>query len=242
MRRAVAVPLLLMVVALSGCASTAPAPPAAPAPVARPFDDVRRLAVVVSGESTFAVNENSAEPGRTFDQIITWGGYESWWRPIRQLVHRGINWLLEVDRKADASAGLGGVSPRDVVAEALASTLIMSGHYAEIRTFDREPLGEDRRRADAIVRLSVPAWGLVRVREGDPDLHSTFADVRVEMVRRGTGVTMFELREDVTDVERLPLTSFTGDREFARQKLLDVLERAGQRVAAELLYARGAGR
>jgi hypothetical protein len=48
--------------------------------------------------------------------------------------------------------------------------------------------------------------------------------------------------EDVTHPERLPLKSFTSDREFTRQQLLDVLDRAGQRLASELLYARGAER
>ena len=107
---------------------------------------------------------------------------------------------------------------------------------------EREPVGEDRRRADAIVRLAVPAWGLVRVREGEPDLLSAFADVRAQMVLRGTGVVVWENTEDVTNPERLPLEAFTRDPELARQELTDVLERAGQRLASELLYARSAGR
>jgi len=88
----------------------------------------------------------------------------------------------------------------------------------------------------------VPAWGLVRVREGEPDLLSAFADVRAQMVLRGTGVVVWEDNEDVTNPERLPLEAFTKDREFTRHELTEVLERAGQRLASELLYARGAGR
>ena len=32
------------------------------------------------------------------------------------------------------------------------------------------------------------------------------------------------------------------DRDFAKQEMIDVLERAGQRLATELMYARSAGR
>jgi len=90
--------------------------------------------------------------------------------------------------------------------------------------------------------VTVPAWGLVRVREGKPDLLAGFADVRAQMVVRETGTVVWEHDEDVTHPERLPLQAFTRDSEFARQGLLEVLERAGQRVANEFLYARGAGR
>jgi hypothetical protein len=82
----------------------------------------------------------------------------------------------------------------------------------------------------------------VRVKDGDPELLSAFADTRVEMVAPGSGVTLWSLQEDVTDVERLPLSTFTRDREFARQQLIAVLERAGRRLASELLYSSGAGR
>jgi hypothetical protein len=234
--RAVAVLLVLIVVVPSGCASTSP-----PQPTARPFENLRQLVVVASGDSTFAVTEHNAEPGRTFDEILKWGSFGGWWwKPAADLAHRGINWLLQLNRKSDVSAGLGGVSPREVVAAAFASTLLASGQY-EVTTLTAEPSGDDRPGADAIVRLAVPAWGLVRVREGEPDLHSAFADVRAELVLRGTGVVVWKRTEDVTDLERVPLATFTADRKFTRQQLIDVLQRAGQRLGSELLYARSAG-
>ena len=237
MMRVPAVLLVLAMMGLSGCAS------APPKPTARPFDNVRRVAITVSGETNFTVQgAPSAEASRTVDEVLKWMPYQAWLRPLAALVQWGINWLQESNRKADAAANLGDVSPRSVVAEAFARTLEASGHFDEIRTLSREPLGDDRRRADAIVRVTVPAWGLVRVRQGNPDLLSAFADVRAEMVVRETGVVVWEKAEDVTDPERLPMKSFTGDREFTKQQLLDVLERAGQRLASELLYARSAGR
>ena len=240
MKHAVAVLLVLALAALSGCASSASAPPAHQA--GRPFDDVRRLTIVVSGESQFAVLEHSAEPGRTFDALLKWSSYGTLLKPIADLVHQVINWLVASDRKTDAASDLRDVSPPVVVARAFEESLRASGRFDEVRTVRREPAGEDRRRDDVVVRMSVPAWGLVRVREGDPDLLSAYADVRAEMVALETGTVLWKNDEDVTDPERLPLKSFTADRQLTRQRLIDVLQRAGRRMASELLYARGAGR
>jgi hypothetical protein len=238
--RAVAVLLVVTLVAVTGCASSTPPPPPAP----RTFDHLRQLAIVVSGESTFSMTADNAEPGRTFNQILGWGIFgsdASWMRPVAELVHRGINWLLDLDRAKDAKVDLGDLTPRSAVAAAFVRALEDSGRFDEIRAYGREPVGEDRKRADAIVRITVPTWGFVRVQEGDPELFSAFADVRAEMSAPGAGVTIWNATEDVTDAERLPATVFTRDREFARAQLLAVLERAGQRLASELLYERGAG-
>ena len=231
-------------VALFGCASsTQPSRQPSP-PAARPFDNVRRLAVVVTGESKFTVLEHSAEPGRTFDQILAWtpNPYKSLFQPFVELLHQGINWLLASDHAERAGRNLAGISPTAAVSIAFAETLAASEQFREIQMLEREPVGDDRRRLDAIVRLTVPAWGIVRVREGDPDLVSGFADVRAEMMLRGTGVVAWQSTEDVTDPERFPLASLKKDPEFTRHHLLDVLTRAGQRLANELMYARSAGR
>jgi hypothetical protein len=239
MKHAVAVLLVLVVAAVSGCASSPPPPRPS---TARPFfDDVRQLTVVVSGQSEFSVLENSAEPGRTFDQILPWTGYAGLLKPIADLVHQVINWFVESDRKADASADVRDLSPARVVARAFEARLRASGRFDDIRTLEGEPVG-DEPRPDVVLRLTVPTWGLVRVREGEPDLVSAFADVRAEMVARQTGVALWKDNQDVTGAERLPLKAFTGNRQFARRQLLDVLDRAGQRLASELLYAQGVDR
>jgi hypothetical protein len=244
--RAVVVVLVVLLAAVSGCATSSPSSvastPTTTAPAAGRLGALRQLAVVPSGESRFTVIENSAEPGRTFDEVLRWGPFHSLLRPIAELVHEGINWLLQVDRKSDAAVDLGAAAPRSLVSAAFVKSLDTSGRFGEILAYGREPRGEDRRRADAIVRITVPTWGLIRVQEGDPDLLSAFADVRAEMVEPATGVVVWADSEDVTHPERLPLKSFTSDREFTRQQLLDVLDRAGQRLASELLYSRGAER
>lgn len=241
MPRALTLVLLAAMFSLWGCASAA----SPPRPAARPFDDVRRVVIVVSGDSVFSIEELAVEPGRTFDEVIKWipsASYQAMLRPAAQLIHRGINWALAADRAVLVASSLRGVSPRSVVAGSLARTLEASGSFTDVRAVDREPSGEDRRRADAIVRVSVPAWGLVRVRDGEPGLLAGFADVRGQLAMRGTGVVLWEYREDVTHPEQIPVDAFLGDREFARQEMIDVLERAGQRLANELLYSRSAGR
>ena len=231
--------IALLSVVLWGCASSTP-PPSRPA--ARPFDNVKRIAIVVSGDSRFAVLEHRAQPGKTLDEVLGWAPFGSLLKPFAMLVHEGINWLVESDRSKTTGRHVEGLSPQAAVSIAFAEALAASQQFQEIQMPEREPVGEERRRLDAIVRLSVPAWGLVRVREGDPDLLSGFADVRAELVLRGTGVAVWESREDVTDPERLPLTVFKKDPEFTRHHMLDVLTRAGQRLANELVYARSAGR
>jgi hypothetical protein len=236
MKHAVAVLLVAVLVALSGCASSAP-----PRQASRPFDDVRSVTVVVSGESQFSVLEHSTEPGRTVDTFLKHTPYGTWLKPFADLIQQAIGWLTSSDRKADAG-DLRDVSPPLVVARALEDTLRASGRFEDIRTLRREPAGEDRRRDEVVLRLTVPTWGLVRVREGDPALVSAFADVRAELVALETGTVLWKDDEDVTDPERLPLKSFTGDRQLTRQRLIDVLQRAGRRLGSELLYARSAGR
>ncbi|HET7341578.1 MAG TPA: hypothetical protein VFL90_08960 [Methylomirabilota bacterium] len=231
--------VLVVLLVVSGCATSAPPPAARPA--ARPFETVRRVAVIVSGDARFTMEQHSAEPGRTFDEIMKWNSSLAIFRPIAELVHRGINWLLDLDRASDTAPG-SDMAPRDVVADAFARALQGSIEFDEIRVVPREPVGEERRRLDAIIRVTLTGWGLVRVREGDPELYSGYCDVRAQMAARDTGVVLWEASEDVTDPERLPLASFTGDRDFTRDHVGGVLERAGQRLATELVYARSGGR
>jgi hypothetical protein len=250
-------PVLLMVavVLLSGCAATLREPPPdavrasapdprASIPVPHPLEDVRRVAVVVSGDSRFALVGHGNEPARAFDEVLSWdvvkwSPYAATFRPLATLVHWGINWLLAYDDTKDTKAHIGDLSPRAILAQALAQRLQASGRF-EARGLDREPFGDDRRRADAIVRVIIPAWGVVRVRENDPPVVSAFVDVHAQLVAQETGSVLWETVQDVTGAQRAPLESFTKDREYARQELTAVLERAAQRIATELLY--GAGR
>lgn len=226
---------LTMAVVLSACASSPPTP----APRARPsgaaLTDVRRVVVVTTGESRFTVMQEAKEPGRGFDEVMKWLPVKDLLVPIARAVYSGLSWLIESDRAA-------GTVPRDVVpgtvvADAFARALQVSGPFNQIVSVDREPVGDDRRLADAIVRLTVPSWGLMRVREGDADAVAGFADVRAQMVVRETGVIVWEHEEDVTQPGRLSLDAYKRDRGLTRQELVDVLERAGRRLATELLYA-----
>jgi hypothetical protein len=191
---------------------------------------------VASGESRFSVIEYSAEPGRAFDEILSWTPYR-WLGPLVALVHDGINTLVAPGRETVAGLDLNTISPREIVAAELARRLQAGGRFDEILQLDREPVGEDRQRADALLRLTVPRWGLVRVRDSEPALVSAFSDVQAQLVVRETGVVAWELSEDVTHPDRLLLEQFKRQHILTRTELHEVLERAGHRLASELLYA-----
>ena len=227
----------VVVVLLTGCASAAPPPPPPPS-VSAPLDGIRRVIVVASGESKFAmVQGNTTEPTRVFDEVVKWLPYRDILIPIAQVLRWGINWLMESDA---ASKAPRDVTPAAVVANAFARTLMASSAMDQIVPMAHEPVGDARANADAIVRVSVPAWGLLRVQEGTPPVVGGFADVRAEMVLRETGVIVWRHDEDVTHPDRLRLDTVTTDRAAARERLVEVLDRAGRRLANELVYAQGA--
>ena len=208
--------------------------------------DVRRLVVVASGESKLTMpgttNDDGSNVTRVFGEIAKWYPKAALWGVLATVVQRGIDWLFEDGRSSSDARQVRGISPAMVVADTFTRALVTSGQFDQVRTFAREPMGDERREMDALVRVIVPAWGLVRVREGKPDMLAAYADVRAQIVVHPTSVVIWEHDEDVTHGDRLPLHVFTADGAVSRQALLDVLERAGQRLANELLYARSGGR
>ena len=210
------------------------------------MNDVRRLVVVASGESKLtipgATNDDDSNVARVFGEIAKWYPKAALWGALATVVQRGIDWLVADGRSSTDPRHVRGISPGTVVADAFTRALTASGQFDQVRTVAREPIGDDRRGMDALVRVIVPAWGLVRVREGKPDMMAAYADVRAQIVVQPTSTVVWEHDEDVTHGERLPLQAFTTDSALSRQALLEVLERAGQRLANELLYARSGGR
>ena len=230
-------------VGLTACASATPSPSVA-APPSAPVGEVHRLAVVPSGESRLTVPGVSSTAasdavGRVFSDIAKWYPKAALYQALAVIVQRGVDWVFQ-DKRSPATDGYArGITPSAVVADAFARTLVASGRFDQVRTLDREPVGEDRRETDAVVRVLVPAWGILRVRDGKPEMMAAYADARAQVVVRPTSAITWEHDEDVTHGERLPAQTFTSDPQLARQALMDVLERAGQRLANELLYARG---
>src|SRR5215475_4729055 len=108
--------LAVAIVGLSACASSAPPPP--PAPRSGPVGDVRRLAVVPSGESKFTTaGTNKFDVGRAFAELMKWYPKASLYAPLAMAVEYGINWLSEQGRSADTAPHARGVSPGVVVAD-----------------------------------------------------------------------------------------------------------------------------
>lgn len=236
--RPTAVALFAALILLSGCAAS---PPASQPTVAVPAQEIKHLVVVAGGESKFSVmHQGNVRIDRTLDEVLRWIPNAPAWRALAHVVQWGVNWLGEAERAASTAPHVKDLAPPSVVAESFVRTLMASGRFERVRMLDSEPVGADRRTIDLIVRLTVPNWGLLHVREGTPDLLAGFADVRAQMVAPETGVVLWEHEEDVTHPERLPLQAFSRDREFARQRMIDVLERAGRRLANEYLYTRSA--
>jgi hypothetical protein len=232
---------LALVFVVSGCASSAPPPPPRVQPSSAAITDVRRVVVVTTGESKFTVMQGATkESDRVLDEVLKWVPYKNILVPIARAVYGIVSSFLEGERAAGTMPR--DVTPGTVVTDAFARALQASGPFNQIVGMDREPVGDERRLADAIVRLTVPSWGLMRVREGEADVVASFADVRAQMVLRETGVIVWEHEEDVTHPGRLSLEAFKRDRGLTRQELVDVLERAGRRLASELIYARDGAR
>jgi hypothetical protein len=235
--------LLLAFSVLAGCASVPPPPPSPPATAGPAFHGARRIVVVPAGDSQFTVprggeGEDTAE--RVFATIFKWVPQKRALIAIAQAVYQGVTAFLEGERAAGAVPR--DVTPGTVVARAFAQTLARRAPFDQVVAMEREPVGDDRHDADAIVRLSVPSWGFVRVRDGQPPLVAGFADVRAHMVMRETGALLWQHEEDVTHPDRLFADALTRDRAAIREGMIEVLERAGRRLASELVYAQGGGR
>jgi hypothetical protein len=233
--------LVLVSSVFAGCASSAPpVPPSSSRPIGTGLDGLHRVVVVPSGETKFAVVKPSKEPGAELDDILKWLPYREILVPIARAVYWGVTWLMNSDR--GSSGAPRDITPGAVVADAFARTLQASGPFDEVVPLHEEPVGDARRNVDAIVRLTVPAWGILTLREGDAPLAAGFADVRAQMVARESGVVVWEHEEDVTHPERLTADALKQDRALSRERLIEVLERAGRRLANELIYARSRGR
>jgi hypothetical protein len=220
-----------------GCASSPPPPPAVRSAAA--VEGLRRVVVVPAGDSQFTVLQGDPEAERVFADLFKWLPFKRGLLALAYAVYRGVTSLL--DERG------GGTAPKDVtpgavVGRAFAQRLRLGGPFGDIVVLEREPVGDARRDVDAIVRLAVPSWGLIRVREGQPELVAAFADVRAQIVARETGVILWEHEEDVTHPDRLALDALVKDPALARENLVEVLERAGRRVASELVYAQRSGR
>jgi hypothetical protein len=225
------VAIVVLATLVVGCASTAtPTPPRSVT-----LEGLHRVAVVPSGETRFAGVTSSKEPDRELDDVLKWLPYKELLVPIARAVYRGVSWLMN-DR---ANAAPRDVTPGAVVADAFVRSLRVSGPFNEILALDKEPVGDARRNLDAIVRVTVPTWGLLSVRDGDAPQVAGFADVRAQLVARESGVVLWQHEEDVTHPDRLALSALKQDRTLSREELVEVLERAGRRLATELLYARG---
>ena len=136
MQRTVAVFLVVTLLPLAGCASSAPPPPTTP--IARPAEPLRRLVVVSTGESKFAMSEQrpAAQDSAQLDGIITevakWipGWYGAVLAPLAKVIASALSLPGDSKQTADTAAKMGEVSPRAIVADAFARRLQLQERLA----------------------------------------------------------------------------------------------------------------
>jgi hypothetical protein len=232
--------LLTLTLILASACAPAPTRGAVPVSNVRSLEGVRRLSIISFDAASFTLVEHRSQPGRTLDEVLSWHPYGAALRPLAALVHRGVNSALSRDHEIMVAGSVYDVAAGQVVAEAMAGRLRASRSLDEVRVLASEPI-DTNRPEDALVRLTVTSWGLVRVRD-DPELFSSFSDVTGFLGVSGSGVVLWEHREDATGPDQIPFEALRWNPPLTRKEVVTALERAGERLAAELLYARGAAR
>ena len=232
-------PLLALAVALfSACGGRVPLRPSGDQ-----LQGVGRLAVVVPAQSTFTVLNARMTAGVAQSMPRGMGILDTLFFLGLSVVlagaEAGIASAEDAALTAAVAPHVAAISAPSVLGEAFVRTLRAARRFGEIPMLDREPQGDELKRFDVVVLLKVPAWGLVRVTREEQVLMSGFAIIQARMTMASSGQVVWEEEDDATGHGWHALDSFKQDAELTRRELTDTLERAGWRLAAELLYPRG---
>jgi len=131
-----------------------------------------------------------------------------------------------------------GVSARSLLLASFIGALERSGRFRTIEILEQEPT--EAGKADAFIVLNLISYGLMRVVKGDPDSLCGFAIVQARMRLPSEPQVVWDEVEETLAHQRYPLDTFKQDPALTRRELIGALEAAGQRLAFELLYPRGA--
>jgi hypothetical protein len=200
---------------------------------------IRRLAVVVAPDSEFTVlkERRGGAGGAAVAGAV--GGLVG--VLLAGAVHSGITADKDRAHAAAVAPHVGGLAPPTILAASMLGALRASGAFTAVELLEQSPPAPDRSRFDGVLVVRLPAWGLVVVSD-NPDRVSAFVELAVQMTPAEGGPTIWEESHTALGRERLPLETFKGDASLTRQELTATLETAGQRLAYELLYPRGAPR
>lgn len=226
--------LLMPLTAITGCGATEHAV----RPSAAGLVGVKRVAVVVQGDSAFEVVAARAKAG-TAMELVRGDPFLLLGLSVALAVTAGIKGAAALRDSNDASAlqpPAQTFSPRAVLVDTFSQSLRSGGRF-EVENLETEPTAEQRPHFDAVVFLRVPLWGFQLLRTDDPWL-AAFVQIDAKVVRTGRSESLWEQTETVFGRGRQTPDALKADPELVRRELKETLETAGHRLAVELLYPR----
>jgi hypothetical protein len=204
-------------------------------PTAADLRSIKRLAVVVTGDTGFRVVAARAEgagsnPGVHMATIF--GGI------IGGAIAAGI-----VGSQADSrdeqearalAVHLDGFSPHRVFAEAFARTLQESGRPLAVVVLAAPP--DAGGPFDAVAEFRIEDWGIRRVVTDDPTRLAGFVTLEARLAKTRDDAPLWREWDTVLGQGRHDVASYRADSDKLRNELRGVAMEAGERMAMRLLY------
>lgn len=189
--------------------------------------EVKKLAVIVPDDGSFTVIRERATA--TAAPAILFG-------VIGAAVAAAHNEALDSSAAEALSPHLGGFSSRSELRGILAKTLKESVRFSEVQMLDQKLPAAEARKYDAVLTVRIMRWGLRAPAPTESEALAAFAEIQAQMMRVENGETLWEERDTVVGQGRHGLAAYQQDRNLLRQELQDMIEKAGYRVAMQLLY------
>jgi len=153
---------------------------------------------------------------------------------------KGLDAGVDQSRAAVISKHVETLSPRTVLIPALVQALHANGSM-EVEILDAAPSPDSGLRFDAVLLVRISSWGFQQLRERDP-LMTAFVEMQPQMRRAGTSEPIWSETETIIGRGQWLLKELNASPDLVRDELKETLERAGQQLAAELLYPRSGAR
>lgn len=196
-------------------------------PRADALREVKKLAVVVADDGSFTVIRERA---------TATGAPAALFGLVGAAVAAAYNAQLDRSAAEALSPHLGGFSSRSELAGILARALKESARFSEVQMLDQEPTAAEARKYDAVLTIRIVNWGLRAPAPTESARLAAFAELQIRMVRVSNSETLWEEQDTVVGQGRYGLATYQQDRNLLRQELQDTIEKAGYRVATQLLY------
>lgn len=216
-----------------GCVSTTPPL----RPTEADLAGVRRLAVVVPPPGDFGVFQARAKGAPPEGAGATIGAAAAFGLVGALVAGATVSAVVkDADdrRTAQVAPHLQDFKAREVFARALAQTLRELGRFEAVEVLDAAPGGG----FDAVATAAVGDWGLHLIPSREADALGGFAELGLKLTVGPGAHLAWEERRIFFGAGRHRLAAYAEDAALLRRELTEMLEAAGERVAAELLFPR----